>query len=99
GAATSVPALHDALPIYGGMSWYVQVPDKAKLTADLSDGACTVSVLATAEDGATAEGKLEGTGSAVDLSALAGKATRLDLDNTSRSEEHTSELQSRIDVV
>ncbi|HTL36202.1 MAG TPA: sulfatase [Kofleriaceae bacterium] len=70
------------IPQNGGMSWYVQVPANAKLTADLSDGACTVSVLATAEDGATAEGKLNGTGSAVDLSALAGKATRLDLDNT-----------------
>jgi arylsulfatase A-like enzyme len=70
------------LPKDGGMSWYVQVPEKAKLTADLSDGACTIAVLATAEDGTTAEGKLNGIGSAVDLSSLAGKATRLDLDNT-----------------
>jgi len=71
-----------ALPKDGGMSWYVSVPDKAMLTGDLSDGACTINVLATAEDGATTEGKLVGIGSAVDLSALAGKATRLDLDAT-----------------
>jgi arylsulfatase A-like enzyme len=69
-----------ALPKDGGMSWYVAVPEKAKLTGDLSDGACTVNVLATAEDGATLEGKLTGIGSAVDLGALAGKAARLDLD-------------------
>jgi arylsulfatase A-like enzyme len=70
------------LPSGGQMSWYAAVPDKAKLTGDLSDGNCTVNVLATAEDGATAEGKLTGTGSAVDLSALAGKAARLDLEAT-----------------
>jgi arylsulfatase A-like enzyme len=62
------------------MSWYVAVPDKARLTGDLSDGSCAISVLATAEDGTTAEGKLTGTGSAVDLSAVAGKAARLDLE-------------------
>jgi len=67
------------LPKDGQMSWFVAVPDKAKLTGDLSDGSCTVSVVATAEDGATATGALTGTGSAVDLSALAGKAARLDL--------------------
>ena len=67
------------LPESGGMSWFVMVPDKAKLTANLTDGSCQVQVAATAEDGATAEGKLVGTGSAVDLGALAGKAVRLDL--------------------
>jgi len=70
------------LPGNGQMSWYAAVPDKAKLTGDLSDGSCTVNVLATAEDGATAEGKLTGTGSAVELAALAGKAARLDLEAT-----------------
>jgi arylsulfatase A-like enzyme len=70
------------LPRDGQMSWYVAVPAKAKLTGDLSDGNCAVSVLATADDGATAEGKLTGTGSAVDLAALAGKAVRLDLEGT-----------------
>jgi arylsulfatase A-like enzyme len=68
------------IPKDTGLSYYVMVPDKAKLTGDLSDGSCTVSVLATAEDGSTAEGKLTGTGSAVDLAALSGKAVRLDLD-------------------
>jgi len=68
------------LPKEGGMSWYVLVPDKAKLTGDLSDGNCTINVVATSEDGATHEGKLVGIGSAVDLAPLAGKAARLDLD-------------------
>jgi arylsulfatase A-like enzyme len=63
----------------GQMTWYVAMPPKARLTGDLSDASCAVSVLATAEDGATAEGVLAGVGSAVDLSALAGKAVQLDL--------------------
>jgi arylsulfatase A-like enzyme len=67
------------LPGDGQMSWYVAVPEGARLTGDLSDGSCTVAVRATAADGATAEGKLVGTGSAVELGALAGKAVRLDL--------------------
>ena len=68
------------LPKDGGMSWYVLVPEKAKLTGDLADGNCTINVVATSEDGATHEGKLVGLGSAVDLAPLAGKATRIDLD-------------------
>lgn len=67
------------IPKDGAMTWFVAVPDKAKLTADLSDGACTVHVTATADDGGTADGKLVGTGSAVDLAGVAGKAARLDL--------------------
>ncbi len=74
------------LPKDGGMSWYVSVPDKAKLTGDLSDGACTINVLATADDGATLEGKLTGIGSAIDLGAMAGKAARLDLDTAGCNE-------------
>jgi hypothetical protein len=68
------------IPKEGQMSWFVMTPDKAKLTGDLSDGSCTVAVLATADDGATIEGKLVGTGSAVDLAPLSGKAIRLDLE-------------------
>lgn len=68
------------LPKDSTLTYYVAIPDKAKLTGDLSDGSCQIGVLATAEDGSTAEGKLVGTGSAVDLGALAGKAVRLDLD-------------------
>jgi arylsulfatase A-like enzyme len=68
------------LPKDGGMSWYVAVPDKARVTGDLSDGSCTINVFATADDGATLEGKLTGLGSAVDLAAMSGKAARLDLD-------------------
>ncbi|MBA3460630.1 MAG: sulfatase [Deltaproteobacteria bacterium] len=68
------------LPKESTLSYYVMIPDKAKLAGDLSDGSCQIGVLATAEDGSTAEGKLTGTGSAVDLSRLAGKAVRLDLE-------------------
>ena len=70
------------VPKDSAMSWFVMVPDKAKVTADIADGSCTVNVLATAEDGQTAEGKLSGTGSAVDLAALSNKAVRLDLEAT-----------------
>ncbi|HEY5925494.1 MAG TPA: sulfatase-like hydrolase/transferase, partial [Kofleriaceae bacterium] len=69
------------LPKDGSMSWFIAVPDQAKLTGDLSDGSCTVNVLATAEDGATLEGKLTGIGSAFDLGPLAGKAARIDLES------------------
>jgi len=68
------------LPKQQSMSWFVSIPDKSKLTGDLSDGACTVNVVATADDGQVVEGKLGGTGSAVDLAALAGKSARLDLE-------------------
>jgi arylsulfatase A-like enzyme len=67
------------LPKDGGMTWFAAIPDKAKLTGDLGDGACSILVTATADDGATTEGKLVGIGSAVDLSSLGGKAARLDL--------------------
>ncbi|MBA2542334.1 MAG: sulfatase, partial [Deltaproteobacteria bacterium] len=71
-----------AIPQGGAMSWYVQVPEKGRLTGDLSDGNCTVNVSALADDGASAGGKLNGTGSAVDLAALGGKAVRLDLETS-----------------
>jgi arylsulfatase A-like enzyme len=67
------------LPKDGGLSYFVAIPEKAKLTGDLADGACTINVAATADDGTTAEGKLVGLGSAVDLAALSGKAARIDL--------------------
>ncbi len=69
-----------AIPQDAAMSYYVTLPEKARLTGDLSDGNCTINVSALADDGATASGKLSGTGSAVDLAALAGKAVRLDLE-------------------
>ncbi len=77
------------IPQDSALSYFVIVPDKAKLTGDLSDGSCTVQVLATAEDGSTAEGKLTGIGSAVDLTPVAGKAVRLDVEGTGCA---TSEL-------
>ncbi len=67
------------LPDGGGMAWYVMVPERGRLAADLTDGACTVAVKAVSEDGGGADGKLVGTDSAVDLSSLAGKAVRLEL--------------------
>ena len=68
------------LPKGAGASWYAFVPAKAQLTGDLADGSCQVRVVATAEDGGTAEGTLTGLGSAVDLGPVAGKAVRLDLE-------------------
>ncbi|MBP6628746.1 MAG: sulfatase-like hydrolase/transferase [Kofleriaceae bacterium] len=67
------------LPQAGSMSWFVTVPEQGRVTGNLADGACEVAVLATGADGTTIDGKLTGLGSAVDLSALAGKAARLDL--------------------
>lgn len=67
------------LPDGGGLAWYVMVPERGRVTGDLADGACEVSVRATADDGAGADGKLVGIGSAVDLSSVAGKAVRLEL--------------------
>jgi len=70
------------IPQDGAMSWYASIPQKAQLTADITDGACTIDVLVTGEDGNTVDGKLNGTGSAVDLASLAGKAARIDLTAT-----------------
>ncbi len=67
------------LPDGGSMTWYVTVPPKGLVTGNLADGACQISVAATGDDGATAEGTLKGLGSAVDLAALGGKAARLEL--------------------
>jgi arylsulfatase A-like enzyme len=74
------------IPKDGTMTWFVSVPDKARLSADLSDGNCALDVLVTAEDGNTVDGKLAGTGSAVDLASLAGKAARVDLTATGCTE-------------
>lgn len=63
-----------------GMSWFVAIPDNAKLAADVSDSKCTIAVAATGDDGKVVEGKLVGAGASVDLAGLAGKAARLDLD-------------------
>ena len=67
------------VPKGGAMSWYVEVPDGAKLRADLDDGNCQLAVTATGEDGAALTGKLVGIGSAIELGALAGKAARIEL--------------------
>ncbi len=71
-----------AIPQDAAMTYYVMVPEKGRLTGDLSDGNCTINVSALADDGATASGKLTGIGSAVDLASLGGKAVRLDLETS-----------------
>jgi arylsulfatase A-like enzyme len=68
------------IPQDGAMSWFVTVPDKARVTGDLGDAACHVNVTAHGEDGTSVTGKLSGLGSAVDLASLSGKAVRLDLE-------------------
>lgn len=62
-----------------GMAWYVTVPDKGLVTADLDQAGCTIDVQATPADGQAVVGKLTGRGSAVDLAKLAGKPARLEL--------------------
>ncbi len=79
------PTFHDdgakalVLPQGGGLSYYVMVPEKALVTADLSDPACKIAVRAEADGGVKVDGQLVGAGSAVNLSALAGKPVRLSL--------------------
>jgi arylsulfatase A-like enzyme len=68
-----------AIPEGDGMAWYAYVPADARLVADLDDRACTVAVTAIAEGGAAVSGVLRGHDGSVDLSALAGKAARLEL--------------------
>ncbi|HEY0252999.1 MAG TPA: sulfatase-like hydrolase/transferase, partial [Kofleriaceae bacterium] len=68
------------LPKGQGLSWFVAIPDKAKLSGDLTDGACAVNVVVTGDSGEVVEGKLTGTGSAVDLGKLGGKTARVDLE-------------------
>jgi arylsulfatase A-like enzyme len=84
------------LPKGGAMTWFVDVPDKAKLTADLTDGNCTAAVLATSVDGQTVEGKLTGTGGAIDLAQLGGTAARIDIEGTGCNE---TQLQNAALVV
>ena len=67
------------LPAKGGLAYYIMGPAKGSVTADLADPACKVEVRALAEDGGKVTGTLSGRGSAVDISALAGKAARLEL--------------------
>ena len=74
------------LPKGGGLTYFAAIPDKAKLAGDLADGNCSVGVLATGEDGQTVEGKLTGTGAAVDLAQLGGKAARIDLEGVGCAE-------------
>jgi arylsulfatase A-like enzyme len=69
-----------------GMSYFAAIPDKAKLTADITDGSCTLDVMVTSEDGNTVDGKLNGLGSAIDLATLSGKAARIDLTATGCAE-------------
>jgi arylsulfatase A-like enzyme len=78
------------IPQGGGMTWFTAIPDKARLTADITDGNCTLDVLATGEDGKTVDGKLNGTGSAVDLSSLANRAARIDVTATGCAEAHVT---------
>ncbi len=67
------------LPEKGGLAYYIMPPEKGSLTADLADPACRVEVRASASGAKAITGTLTGRGAAVDLSALAGKPTRLEL--------------------
>ncbi len=67
------------LPADVALVYYVMVPEKGRLVADVTDAACSVSVEARAAEGAPVSGKLAGTSAAVELGALAGKVVRLRL--------------------
>ena len=79
------PALYDsasqslALGKGEGAAWYLQVPEKGGLAADVTGAGCTLAARFEPSDGAAIEGTLTGTGSVVDLSAAAGKIGRLTL--------------------
>lgn len=62
-----------------GIAWYVTVPEKGLVAADLDQPGCTVQVQATPNQGGAITGKLAGKGSAVDLAKLAGQPARLEL--------------------
>jgi arylsulfatase A-like enzyme len=89
----AAPRFYDAngkylvVPKGAAMSWYVAVPDGGKLRADLDDGNCQLAVTATGDDGTTVDGKIIGTGAAVDLGTLASKAARIDLVATGTCDE------------
>lgn len=67
------------LPERGGVIHYVMVPDGAHVIGDVAGAACSVAVRATPTEGAPVTGTLRGATEHVDLSALAGKAVRLEL--------------------
>lgn len=69
-----------AIPRDGRMIWYVAVPEKGRLVADVGAG-CAIRVRATPDTGTPVEGKLTGDG-ALELGALAGAAVRLELEAT-----------------
>lgn len=79
------PALYDAgaqslaLAKGEGVAFYVQVPEKGAVAADVAGAGCTLNAQFEPSEGAAISGTLTGTGGAVDLSAAAGKIGRLTL--------------------
>ena len=63
-----------------GLAWYVQVPTDGRLVGDVGGEGCELSVTATPTEGAPVTSALRGAGGAVDLTPLAGKVVRLDLE-------------------
>ena len=84
-ARDEVPVIYDpgkkslVLGDKDGIAWYVTVPEKGLVTADLDAPGCKVDVQATPQGGPAVTGALTGRGSAVDLGKLAGKPARLEL--------------------
>lgn len=78
------PAAADAsgallLPRGGGLAYYVHVPARGRLVADVAGDGCEVAVRARDHHGTEVTGRLRGVGAALDLGALAGRVVRLDL--------------------
>jgi arylsulfatase A-like enzyme len=68
-----------ALDRGAGLAWYLQLPAAPALVATVADPNCTVDVRATTEDGGSAAGELGGGRTRVELSAVGGRAVRLEL--------------------
>ena len=67
------------VPRGGGLRYYLMVPAAARLSADILDAACVLTVRAVPAEGAAVTGEIAGHGASLDLGALAGKVVRLDL--------------------
>lgn len=62
-----------------GVAFYVQVPEKGAVAADVGGAGCALKVGYEPAEGKAIEGTLSGSGGAVDLSAAAGTIGRLTL--------------------
>ena len=70
---------HLALAKGQALTWYVQVPEKGSVDAEVEGAGCSLAARFEPSEGAAVEGTLDGAGASVDLSTAAGKIGRLTL--------------------